>query len=393
MSHSKERLEKNCLNCNANVAGRYCQVCGQENIEPKESFWHLVTHYFYDITHFDGQFFYTLKYLLWKPGFLSIEYMRGRRNSYLNPIKMYVFTSAIFFLFFFSTFKLNDVDVENKSEGKIEQLEQRADTIDSLITNTNDKNTKQKLLLLKNEIIAEKELLEEQDSSDHKDEISGKALPEVIAKNMEERKRREDKQARSRKLNASGAFDFNLPDSINSYEAYLKWQNTLPENERNGWAARKIVERSFSVNNKFKHSTNELIEVFIEKLLHSFPQMFFLSLPLFALMLRLLYWRRKDLYYVNHLIFSIHQYIGTYIIVFFILCIELLKDRFLIHWLSYAKLLLILFGLSYLYRGMKTFYNQSNRKTVVKYVILSFSSSIFLVFLMAVFAILTLFKI
>lgn len=104
MSHFKERRQKDCLNCGAVVYGRYCHLCGQENIEPKESFWHLVTHFVYDITHFDGKFFSTVKCLLLKPGFLSKEYIRGRRMSYLNPIKMYVFISAFFSLFFFSIF-------------------------------------------------------------------------------------------------------------------------------------------------------------------------------------------------------------------------------------------------------------------------------------------------
>ncbi|MEO6723037.1 MAG: DUF3667 domain-containing protein, partial [Ferruginibacter sp.] len=102
MNHLKERSEKDCLNCNARLHGTYCHICGQENIEPKESFWHLVAHFFYDITHFDGKFFSTLKYLIWRPGFLPAEYARGRRASYLNPIRMYVFTSAFFFLIFFS---------------------------------------------------------------------------------------------------------------------------------------------------------------------------------------------------------------------------------------------------------------------------------------------------
>ncbi|MFI5131717.1 MAG: DUF3667 domain-containing protein, partial [Chitinophagales bacterium] len=102
MSHLAERKEKDCLNCGTIIQGRYCHVCGQENLEPKESFWHLVTHFFYDITHFDGKFFTTLKDLLFKPGFLTREYMKGRRVNYLNPIRMYVFTSAIFFLVFFS---------------------------------------------------------------------------------------------------------------------------------------------------------------------------------------------------------------------------------------------------------------------------------------------------
>ncbi len=71
-------------------------------MEVEESFWSLATHLIYDIMHFDSKFFDTLKFLLLKPGFLSKEYLRGRRASYLHPIRMYVFTSAIFFLIFFS---------------------------------------------------------------------------------------------------------------------------------------------------------------------------------------------------------------------------------------------------------------------------------------------------
>ena len=36
MSGLKERQDKNCLNCNTELHGRYCQNCGQENIETKE---------------------------------------------------------------------------------------------------------------------------------------------------------------------------------------------------------------------------------------------------------------------------------------------------------------------------------------------------------------------
>jgi hypothetical protein len=104
VSHTKEREEKICLNCGAQLTGRYCQVCGQENTEPKETVWGLVSHFFNDITHFDGKFFSTVKYLIAKPGFLSAEYIKGRRASYLHPIRMYVFTSAFFFIIFFSLF-------------------------------------------------------------------------------------------------------------------------------------------------------------------------------------------------------------------------------------------------------------------------------------------------
>ena len=104
MSHVPQRKEKDCLNCGTTVVGRFCHVCGQENVLPKETFWHMVTHFFYDITHFDSSFFHTIHHLILRPGFLSKEYLQGRRASYLHPVRMYVFTSAIFFLLFFSFF-------------------------------------------------------------------------------------------------------------------------------------------------------------------------------------------------------------------------------------------------------------------------------------------------
>jgi hypothetical protein len=126
LSHSRERKEKVCLNCHSDLYGRFCHVCGQENLEPQETVWHLVQHFFNDITHFDGKFFSTVKYLLRKPGFLSSEYMIGRRAAYLNPIRMYVFTSAIFFIIFFSLKSDNIVKVDT-TPGKPESGENLAD--------------------------------------------------------------------------------------------------------------------------------------------------------------------------------------------------------------------------------------------------------------------------
>ena len=102
MSHLKQRTENNCLNCGTEVAGRFCQNCGQENVEVKESFLHLIRHFLEDITHFDGKLWKTLKQLLFKPGKLTQHYMDGKRASYIHPIRMYLFISAVFFFFIFT---------------------------------------------------------------------------------------------------------------------------------------------------------------------------------------------------------------------------------------------------------------------------------------------------
>ncbi|GGB22094.1 DUF3667 domain-containing protein [Puia dinghuensis] len=96
------RHDKTCLNCGATVEERFCTRCGQENIEPTETVGHLVGHFFADITHFDSKLFITVKDLILRPGFLTREYVAGRRASYLNPIRMYIFISAMFFLAVFA---------------------------------------------------------------------------------------------------------------------------------------------------------------------------------------------------------------------------------------------------------------------------------------------------
>jgi len=70
------------------------------------TFWGLVQHFFYDITHFDGKYFDTLRLLFRRPGYLSKAFMAGKRASYVDPVRMYIFTSAFFFLLFYSFFFL-----------------------------------------------------------------------------------------------------------------------------------------------------------------------------------------------------------------------------------------------------------------------------------------------
>ena len=98
MSHSKLRQDTTCLNCGEKVHARFCSHCGQENKEPHESFWGLLIHFVEDIFHYDGKLFSTIRTLFLKPGYLTNDYLNGRRVAYLHPIRFYLFTSAFFFL-------------------------------------------------------------------------------------------------------------------------------------------------------------------------------------------------------------------------------------------------------------------------------------------------------
>jgi hypothetical protein len=91
------RKDTTCLNCGNTVLERYCGVCGQENIESRQSFGGLLFHFIEDLTHYEGKFWQTIKYLLSRPSFLTKQYLQGKRMQYLPPVRLYIFVSFITF--------------------------------------------------------------------------------------------------------------------------------------------------------------------------------------------------------------------------------------------------------------------------------------------------------
>jgi len=92
-----------CDNCGASVPGRYCGNCGQRLEPPVHSLWHFLTVAMEDVTHADSRLWRTLWALLFKPGFLTHEFLAGRRVRYLPPVRLYLVLSVVFFLWFSAT--------------------------------------------------------------------------------------------------------------------------------------------------------------------------------------------------------------------------------------------------------------------------------------------------
>jgi hypothetical protein len=95
MSHKKYRKETNCLNCGTEVTGKFCAQCGQENIETRESFFHLAFHVIGDFFHFDSKFFRSFIPLFTRPGFLTKEYWTGKRQHYIHPLRLFFFITIV----------------------------------------------------------------------------------------------------------------------------------------------------------------------------------------------------------------------------------------------------------------------------------------------------------
>ena len=369
MSHLKERAEKNCLNCNAEVYGRYCHICGQENLETKESFWSLVTHFAYDVMHFDGKFFSTLKYLLLKPGFLSYEYLRGRRASYLHPIRMYVFTSAIFFLILFGLIVKMD-DIENN------------------LSAVNSPLSEEHMAVLKDSIVkaevTAKDSTEKQKLEELLSAVNYYAANKTDSLNTNSKDTTQTKSEKG-KLHINFFGGNKLPNTVQEYDSI---QNALPEAKRDGWFTRITSKWAISVWSRYEKNPEKFQENFIEKFFHSVPQVMFITLPLIALFMQLLYLRkRKQVFYVNHVIFLTHVYIALFIcwlVIFGIDALHTVSGWSIFNWISF---LVGTYMFIYTPWAMKFFYEQGIVKSVFKYFILLFAAFFFFLVVFSVYAI------
>jgi Protein of unknown function (DUF3667) len=87
-----------CANCGATVSQHYCGNCGQRLEHEIHSVWHFSREATEDLTHADSRLWSTIIALLFKPGFLTREFLAGRRVRYLPPLRLYLVLSVLFFL-------------------------------------------------------------------------------------------------------------------------------------------------------------------------------------------------------------------------------------------------------------------------------------------------------
>ncbi len=84
-----------CKNCGGMLTGRFCVNCGQRADVHVPTTRELVHEALEGITHSDSRLWRTLRTLWFKPGKLTLEFVAGRRESYLPPFRLYLVLSVI----------------------------------------------------------------------------------------------------------------------------------------------------------------------------------------------------------------------------------------------------------------------------------------------------------
>jgi len=298
--------EENCLNCNYPLVGQYCGHCGQKAFLHKDSFGHMALHFIGDYFHYDSKFWLTIKTLLLKPGMATIEFIHGKRVKYLNPIQLYIFVTTIFFL---TVFSLANSQSDDAELNKIERDRILTEVTDSLNNDTNI---------------------------------------ELGFSNT----------AKGSKI---GLGDW-TPNEKSLFE-YDSVQNTLPKNQQDGFIKKKVIRKSFklAINQNF---SEEIGKFYIKNI----PKIFFILLPFFALLLKLIFFRKRTYFYVDHIIFSIHYHSFGFIVglLFFIVgMIPYVDDYSGLLWFIYLLILSI-----YLSVSLKQVYQSPWWKIILKQLIL-----------------------
>jgi hypothetical protein len=259
--------------------------------------------------------------------------MIGRRASYLDPIRMYIFTSAFFFIVFFSFVNPNKIAGGNDSKKINDPI---------LLTQLAEVKTHKDSL----------EIIEEY-----------KKVSPYININVDT----------TRKVNHK-----NLFKNYRSVESYDSIQRELPDGKKDGWLKRRIVVRVIAIEERYSRERGEFINELAGNFVHNFPKMLFISLPVFALLLKILYIRRKQFLYVDHGIFAIHLYIFSFLILLIYFLFSELKTDTGWDWIGWLTVPIVIYPFIYYYKAMRLFYGQRRAKTIIKYILLFILSFIVL---------------
>jgi len=243
----------NCLNCGFSVEHTFCSRCGQENIPSKMTFFALIREVWDEFIKVDTKLLQTLFYLLCRPGYLSREYASGKRTTYISPFKLYIVTSAIFFLAV--SFADGGFSKTNYSDGFQAGYESALKDTQT----AKDKNGKPDTKALDPRLLT--------GANNQHLQINGKKVD--LAK---------------------------LPKTV---DAYQKQQAALPESQRDSLFWHWCMERVIHLNRKgIQNDLEDTLSGYI-------PNLIFFMLPFFALTLKNFY-RKTKKFYVEHFVFALH---------------------------------------------------------------------------------------
>ncbi|WP_298534051.1 DUF3667 domain-containing protein [uncultured Algibacter sp.] len=339
--------KQTCKNCEKlfKKTFKFCPHCGQQakdELTVKVLFYNTISNYF----SFDARFFKSFLPLLFKPGYLASKFIEGKRLLYLHPAQMYLFIAVVFF-FLFSFIQREQVRSVDAQLGKVMNDDNWVDK--NLGLNSQDSVTKFKL----NEALNKDSL--EQIKIEHiiskygfGDDISEKELDSLL--NTENFKNK-------------SLFDFDFSKSTDSLIKIGAPNKVIYENfgmsKDAGFFERRFYAQALKLYKT--RGGGSILQAFYDAI----PIAMFFLLPIFALILKLLFLKRG--LYAHHLVFSFYFFSFLFTVFSIILGMNFILD------VPNALDVLIIFStFFYLFISIKYFYKQGWLRSLLKTSITTF---------------------
>ena len=116
-----------CANCGHERFDRFCPKCGQNDRDYIRGLPPILGDILKETFEIDSRFFRTLKPLFLRPGELPAEFSRNRRASYISPLRLYIFTSLVFFFLLAATADFPRPPSAERDGGRAERLQVEVD--------------------------------------------------------------------------------------------------------------------------------------------------------------------------------------------------------------------------------------------------------------------------
>ena len=265
-----------CENCRAELQGHWCAKCGQPAIEYRRSFRHVVADLLNEFLNWDSKFFTTIALLILKPWRLTNEFLAGKRVRYVNPLRLYLLASILFFFAVNYGAKGIRIDPTKFPE------EKRAKVAAAIA----DKRGEIEAELRKDNLTPEQRE-KVQKALDYLTKPSATITPTTEETASPTPAPSASPTAESHQQSYGPVADrpFVVFDNAKSTTPFERWIE--------GRAKEKMGE----------HGTK--MGLFISTLFSNLPYMMLCCIPLFALVLKLLYIRGR-IFYIDHLIYALH---------------------------------------------------------------------------------------
>jgi uncharacterized membrane protein len=273
---SSKRLagSASCMNCGTGLQGPFCHYCGQPDKNFLRFFPVLMRELLEDFLDFDSRFMRTIKPLLFRPGKLTRDYLDGKRFRYVPPLRLYIFSSLIFF-FLATILATNSIQIHTETD-------EEGETIKSIQIETED---------------------QEKLDREKLDQALEKLDPELAAEIESGIKEIEDEDDQDRIQFNDKPWDRETNPLIISF---------LPD-KVNDWINDEIAQ-SPQKGKEIEANPN----LITDKIFDLLPATMFVLLPIVALLFKFWYLFAKK-YYVEHLIFALHNHSFAFVVLLIIM--------------------------------------------------------------------------